>query len=90
MSHVRAEKADNTDSVGIKIIIMGFIVKFISIYSILWKKWFDLLKETNYQQTQGVIENLNSPLSIKEIESIIIKTFFIKENHIFSGLSVEI
>lgn len=90
MSHVRAEKADNTDSVGIKIIIMGFIVKFISIYSILWKKWFDLLKETNYQKTQGVIENLNSPLSIKEIESIIIKTFFIKENHIFSGLSVEI
>lgn len=90
MSHVRAEKADNTDSVGIKIIIMGFIVKFISIYSILWKKWFDLLKETNYQQTQGVMENLNSPLSIKEIESIIIKTFFIKENHIFNGLSVEI
>lgn len=69
---------------------MEFIVKFISIYSILWKKWFDLLKETNYQQTQGVIENLNSPLSIKEIEFIIIKTFFIKENHIFNGLSVEI
>ena len=75
MNNVRAEKAGNADTIEIKIVIIKFTVKLMSLYSIFWKNWINLLKETNYQQTQGVTENLNIPLSIKEIGFIIIKMF---------------